>query len=336
MSAAGGDKAAEAGDKDGEDESTSIPPISESNAVAADEAAVAESVSADGKPVSAVQSDANTAVGGGTSGADAQQDQKENAQEEEEAEAEEEEEGSGETVYLPTGDNRDFRLFRAKLRAGSDEKWQEQLKRNVNVAQLGGQDAWAHELSAPEKGCLIVAKSQEFSMAQTYFNEAVIFLATHDEVGSAGFILNRPTTVQLGDLVEGDALPQFRRTPLYLGGDVGEGNVQILHPYGPDQLSDSMEIIPGVYIGGAVNEADHMVATGKANVDDFKFMLHLCGWAPGQLQAEIDRGVWLPVASSANIVMKHCLGLPVPLWREVMTLMGPKYGLLARDTYDDL
>ena len=52
--------------------------------------------------------------------------------------------------------------------------------------------------------------------------QAVIFLATHDEVGSAGFILNRPTTVQLGDLVEGDALPQFRRTPLYLGGDVGE------------------------------------------------------------------------------------------------------------------
>ena len=95
-------------------------------------------------------------------------DEKENAAE---AEEEEEEEGSGETVYLPTGDNKDFRLFRAKLRAGSDEKWQEQLKRNVNVAQLGGQDAWAHELSAPEKGCLIVAKSQEFSMAQTYFNE---------------------------------------------------------------------------------------------------------------------------------------------------------------------
>lgn len=52
--------------------------------------------------------------------------------------------------------------------------------------------------------------------------QAVIFLASHDEVGSAGFILNRPTSVQLGDLVEGTALPQFRRSPLYLGGDVGE------------------------------------------------------------------------------------------------------------------
>ncbi len=87
------------------------------------------------------------------------------------AEGEEEGDGGGETVYLPAGDNSDFRLFRAKLRAGSDEKWKEQLKRNVNVGQLAGQDAWAHEISAPEKGCLIVAKSTEFSMAQTYFNE---------------------------------------------------------------------------------------------------------------------------------------------------------------------
>lgn len=86
-------------------------------------------------------------------------------------EKQEEVEDDGETMYLPSGDNKDFRLFRAKLRAGSDEKWREQLKRNVNVAQLGGQDAWAHELNAPEKGCLIVAKSSAFSLTQTYFNE---------------------------------------------------------------------------------------------------------------------------------------------------------------------
>lgn len=56
-----------------------------------------------------------------------------------------------------------------------------------------------------------------------------------------------------------------------------------------------------MYIGGAVDEADRMVATGKAKRDDFKFMLHLCGWAPGQLEAEIERGVWLSVATSTNV-----------------------------------
>lgn len=56
-----------------------------------------------------------------------------------------------------------------------------------------------------------------------------------------------------------------------------------------------------MYIGGAVDEADRMVATGKVKRDDFKFMLHLCGWAPGQLEAEIERGVWLSVATSTNV-----------------------------------
>lgn len=55
-----------------------------------------------------------------------------------------------------------------------------------------------------------------------YVLQAVIFLASHDESGSAGFILNRPTSTRLGDLVESDSLPQFRDINLYLGGDVGK------------------------------------------------------------------------------------------------------------------
>lgn len=113
--------------------------------------------------------DATAAAAGAAEGAAVRSEEKEEAVP---GDAPKEEvEDDGETVYLPSGDNKDFRLFRAKLRAGSDEKWREQLKRNVNVAQLGGQDAWAHELSAPEKGCLIVAKSSMFSLTQTYFNE---------------------------------------------------------------------------------------------------------------------------------------------------------------------
>lgn len=87
------------------------------------------------------------------------------------SELEKQEEDGGEPIFLPVGDSKDLRLFRARLLAGSEEKWQEQLKRNVNVGQLADQDAWAHELSTPEKGCLIIAKSTMFSFSQTYFNQ---------------------------------------------------------------------------------------------------------------------------------------------------------------------
>lgn len=87
------------------------------------------------------------------------------------SESEKQEEDEGEPIFLPVGDSKDLRLFRARLLAGSEEKWREQLKRNVNVGQLDDQDAWAHELSTPEKGCLIIAKSTMFSFSQTYFDQ---------------------------------------------------------------------------------------------------------------------------------------------------------------------
>ncbi|CAM9551339.1 unnamed protein product, partial [Choristocarpus tenellus] len=68
----------------------------------------------------------------------------------------------------------------------------------------------------------------------------------------------------------------------------------------------------------------------------FRFFLNLCGWAPGQLKEEIDRGIWYAVSASTNIVLKHCIQLPVPLWREVMTLMGPKYGQVSQESLSDL
>lgn len=125
-------------------------------------------------PTSDMQSSASGATTGGAEGIGASAAgtgvEKEDSKEGPEV-VKEKEEDDGEPIFLPIGNSKDVRLFRAKLLAGSDEKWQEQLRRNVNVGQLGGQDAWAHELSTPEKGCLIVAKSTMFSTTQTYFNQ---------------------------------------------------------------------------------------------------------------------------------------------------------------------
>lgn len=40
----------------------------------------------------------------------------------------------------------------------------------------------------------------------------------------------------------------------------GEGNVQILHPFGPDQLAGAIEIVPGVSRGAFLR--DSVYATG--------------------------------------------------------------------------
>lgn len=52
---------------------------------------------------------------------------------------------------------------------------------------------WAHELSRPEPGCLLLAHPYMFRERQRYFYQAVILLLDHGPEGSYGIILNRPT-----------------------------------------------------------------------------------------------------------------------------------------------
>jgi hypothetical protein len=52
---------------------------------------------------------------------------------------------------------------------------------------------WAHELSRPEAGCLLLAHPYMFRERQRYFYQAVILLLDHGPEGSYGIILNRPT-----------------------------------------------------------------------------------------------------------------------------------------------
>lgn len=56
----------------------------------------------------------------------------------------------------------------------------------------------------------------------------------------------------------------------------------------------------------------------------------LAGWGPGQLESEVEAGVWYLASCSKKFVLKQCIQLPKPLWNEVMEHMGPPYSDIAR------
>ena len=63
---------------------------------------------------------------------------------------------------------------------------------------------------------------------------------------------------------------------------------------------------------------------------DFRFFAGCLAWEPGQLEAEVARSAWHTAACSRTLVLKQCLQLPVPLWRESMCLLGGEYAEAAR------
>jgi Uncharacterized ACR, COG1678 len=65
---------------------------------------------------------------------------------------------------------------------------------------------WAHEISNIELGCLVVAKETLFTEQQTYFHKAVIMIIEHGEQGTAGLILNLPTSHKMGEVLDANLM----------------------------------------------------------------------------------------------------------------------------------
>ncbi|EFJ40535.1 hypothetical protein VOLCADRAFT_108114 [Volvox carteri f. nagariensis] len=202
----------------------------------------------------------------------------------------------------------DWREFRAKLVSQS---------RGGTGAES---DEWAHIIPKPEKGALLLAHPLLFQQSQTYFHRAAILLLEHGDLGSYGVILNRPSKYLIGDVPLSRPQTQFGDCRLYIGGDVGMGEVQVIHPYG--QLSGAAEVVQGVYAGG-IDAARDAVDAGFAQAKSFRWFNAYAGWGPGQLLMECKRGVWFTAAASPKLILQEVeLGEGPKYWHKVMSMLG--------------
>ncbi|MCO5556269.1 hypothetical protein L7F22_009815 [Adiantum nelumboides] len=175
-------------------------------------------------------------------------------------------------------------------------------------------------------------------ISASYCNElllrATLFAPECSNEGSAGLILNRPTEYNLGQLAGfEELLPDFASCPLYMGGDVGANALHVVH--GVHGLEDSMQVIPGVYMGG-IKSMKASVQRGESKPDEYRWFVRYAGWGPGQLQREVAMGIWYLASSSKETILKPCIKLPKPLWREILEYMGDPYVDISRRAYGDV
>lgn len=156
----------------------------------------------------------------------------------------------------------------------------------------------------------------------------MVLLIEHGDQGSIGLILNRPTGMVLGKGPSGmplqltNAPPEvqqvFANSRLYCGGFTAQ---HVIHLLGGERVPGSQQVVQGVFMGGELAAA-RAVSLGRASAEDFRFHAGALVWEPKELQRHVDQGCWYTAACSRALVLKQCLQLPTPLWREVLMLMG--------------
>ncbi|GGX65631.1 UPF0301 protein [Streptomyces minutiscleroticus] len=178
-------------------------------------------------------------------------------------------------------------------------------------------------------GRLLVATP---ALADPNFDRAVVLLLDHDEEGSLGVVLNRPTPVGVGDILEGWA---------DLTGEPG-----VVFQGGPVSLDSALgvAVVPG---GGDAGESAPLGwrrvhgAIGLVDLEappellasvlgSLRIFAGYAGWGPGQLEDELVEGAWYVVESEPGDVSSPA---PERLWREVLRRQRNELAMVA--TYPD-
>jgi putative transcriptional regulator len=153
------------------------------------------------------------------------------------------------------------------------------------------------------------------------FARSVVLIAEHGDQGAMGVILNRPATVAATDAVPDLAALVDPSEPVYVGGPVQQQSVIVLADFEDESFAGQM-ILGSIGFVTAGVEFDELAAA----VRRVRIFAGCAGWAPGQLEAEIERDDWIVGDAEEG----DFFGDEVEeLWSGVLMRMGGNYALLA-------
>lgn len=171
------------------------------------------------------------------------------------------------------------------------------------------------------------------SLADPNFARAVVLLVEHGEAGSLGFVINRPADLgfdkvlsSLGlDPEEAEGHPPF---PLFVGGPVSPQSGWIL--FDPAHASET-DLADAVVLGdGLALSASRALLERMAKPTSFSgqrlLAMGYAGWSGGQLDEELERGVWLPATLRPEVLFDVA---PDERWSAVLKAEGIEPGRIA-------
>jgi putative transcriptional regulator len=187
-----------------------------------------------------------------------------------------------------------------------------------------------HMGSDPKAGRLLVATPL---LGDPNFWRAVVLVVEHEVTeGTLGIVLNRPTKVPVGQVLEQWTDLATDPSVVFTGGPVSPTSALAL------------ALVPGQDepVGWrALDGAPALARLGLLDLDapprllapaikSLRVFAGYAGWSPGQLDAEIDEGAWCVLPAQPGDVFA---AEPERLWREVLRRQEGDLAFLA--TYPD-
>ncbi|RAR75847.1 YqgE/AlgH family protein [Flavobacterium aciduliphilum] len=167
-----------------------------------------------------------------------------------------------------------------------------------------------------QKGVLLI--SEPAIIGDATFGRCVVLLADHGDEGSIGFILNKPLSYTINDLI-----PEIEASfEIYNGGPVEQDNLYFIHTI-PQLIPKSVEISQGVFWGGDFETVKRLINEKAIHREEIRFFLGYSGWGSTQLDYELTSNSWIVTPNNYHTAL---LSKSSPMfWKEKITELGGDY-----------
>jgi putative transcriptional regulator len=163
--------------------------------------------------------------------------------------------------------------------------------------------------AAPEETVLLVAKR---GFEDPVYGSTIVLARPVEGGGHVGFIVNKPTKINLAELFPEHEPSKKVVDPLFLGGTVDINLVFALVERRRSEKDGSIRIAPDLFLAYETKAVDRII---ESESDHARFFLGLVVWRPGQLDDELDRGLWYVQEPEAKLVLRRKTD---GLWEELV------------------
>lgn len=174
------------------------------------------------------------------------------------------------------------------------------------------------------------------SMSDDRFAKTLVYICAHSPEGAMGIVVNQPASnikfpdllVQLNVVPDGEAIQVSTRhedVMVLKGGPVETGRGFVLHSSDFFIEDSTLPIDDGICLTATIDILK-AIATGDGPASAI-LALGYAGWAPGQLEAEIQNNGWLHCAADPELIF----GEPERKYEKAMRKLGIAPGMLSSE-----
>jgi putative transcriptional regulator len=176
----------------------------------------------------------------------------------------------------------------------------------------------------PEKGRLLI--SEPF-LPDPNFERTVVLLCEHNDEGSFGFVVNKPSVLKVNEVMED---MKKLEDIVFVGGPVQQDTLHFLHRN--TDIENAVKIRDEIFWGGDFESLLTKLDTSSLKSLDVRFYLGYSGWGPGQLESELEEDSWIVCDYVTDELLFDTE--PEMIWRKALDSMGGRFSVYSNYPVD--